>query len=131
MTQRAGGGPGGERSGSGAVRLIKGEDDFRTSVLESTVPVLVAFSAVWCAPCAWLEPYLEEIQRQGGERLHTAKVDVDRDQELARRYGVTSVPTVVHVRGGEEVARSLGIEPHRLRAMAFGAGEPEDEPAPG
>jgi thioredoxin 1 len=114
-----------------AIRVLEGEDEFRSFALQSEVPVLVAFSAVWCAPCTWLEPYLVEIQRHDEVRVRIAKVDVDRDPALAIRYGVTSVPTVVHMRHGKEVGRSLGIEPDRLRAMALGKTSPGSDASEG
>lgn len=100
------------------MREIHGEAEFRSSVIESERPVFVTFSAVWCAPCTWLAPYLEEVVRGEAGRIDAVKVDVDRDPELTTRFRVTSVPTVLHMEGGKEVGRSVGIEPDRLREMA-------------
>jgi len=91
--------------------------EFRSAVLESPVPVLVDFHATWCGPCAWLDPVLTELARKAGGRYRVVKVDVDGAPELARRYRIGSVPTVVLLRNGEEVDRSVGVEPQRLRAM--------------
>jgi thioredoxin len=110
---------GGERPTG--IPTISGESEFRSHALDSPVPVLVTFSAEWCAPCGWLQPYLEELQREAGGRIRTVKVDVDSDPDLAQRYSIMSVPTVVHLREGREVGRSLGIEPDRLRAMVSGS----------
>lgn len=100
-----------------------GEADFERSVLLSELPVLVDFYADWCGPCKWLEPYLDEVARKGEGRLLVAKVDTDRAPEVASRHGVTSLPTVVLFRDGEEVDRSLGVEPEKIREMAGLAGE--------
>lgn len=96
--------------------------DFQASVLEAEMPVLVAFSAEWCAPCKWLDPYLGEVVSSATGRLLAFKVDVDEAPGLVRRYGIASVPTVLLIRAGREEDRSLGVEPERLREMAAGAG---------
>jgi thioredoxin len=104
-----------------------GAEDFQATVLEAEVPVLVDFYADWCGPCKWLNPYLEEVAREGEGRLLVAKVDTDRAAELAQRYRIGSIPTVILFRDGEEVERSVGVEPEKVRAM--GAGDAGDESA--
>ncbi len=94
------------------------EVNFDDAVLGSDVPVLVAFSASWCAPCAWLEPYLREVLEQAGSAVRAFKIDADESSSLVERYRVMSLPTVICFREGREVDRSLGIEPQRLRRMA-------------
>ncbi len=91
--------------------------DFGSDVLAAEVPVLVDFFATWCGPCEWLTPYLEQAAERGGDRVRVVKVDVDEAPELSIRYGIRSVPTVILFRGGVEVERSIGVEPHRIRAM--------------
>lgn len=104
-------------------------DDFDATVLGASVPVLVDFYADWCGPCKWLDPYLEEAAREGEGHLLVAKVDTDRAPALAERYGVASLPTVILFREGEEVERSLGVEPERIRRMAEGGGGRPEGPA--
>ena len=99
------------------------EEDFQATVLEAELPVLVDFYADWCGPCKWLNPYLEEAAREGAGRLLVAKVDTDRAPELATRYRIGSIPTVIHFRDGEEVERSIGVEPEKVRSMAGIGGE--------
>jgi thioredoxin 1 len=106
-------------------RELGGEEEFGAAVLESALPSLVAFTAVWCAPCAWLYPYLDEIAAVGEGRLHVRTVDVDRIPSLAERYRIGSVPIVLLFERGEEKARSVGVEPERLREMAEAAGTPD------
>lgn len=97
-------------------------EDFDRSVLKAEGPVLVTFSADWCAPCKWLDPYLDEIVGSAGGGLLAFKVDVDEAEDLATTYGIASVPTVLLFRSGAETDRSLGIEPERLREMAGDGG---------
>lgn len=80
-------------------------------------PILVDFHATWCGPCRWLEPVLEELSGEFGDRVTFLKVDVDEAPTLARELRIASVPTVVLFRDGGEVGRSLGLEPARLRVM--------------
>jgi thioredoxin 2 len=99
------------------------QDDFHRSVLEAAAPVIVDFYADWCAPCRMLAPYLDRIAGSGQGRILVAKVDTDASPELAARYGIRSIPTVVLFQDGVESARSVGIEPEKLQQMAM-AGEP-------
>jgi thioredoxin 1 len=95
-------------------------EDFRATVLEAEVPVLVDFYADWCGPCKWLNPHLEKVAREGEGRILVAKVDTDKAPELAQRYRIGSIPTVILFRNGGEVERSVGVEPERVRAMGAG-----------
>jgi thioredoxin len=79
--------------------------------------VLVDFYADWCGPCKLVAPLVDEIAREHLGRMLVAKVDTDRAQEVALRYGIRSIPTLVLFRGGEEVERSIGFEPERVREL--------------
>jgi thioredoxin 2 len=83
----------------------------------SPLPLLVDFHAEWCAPCKWLDPILEELAGRSRGRFVVAKVDTDEAPDAAREHRIGSVPTVILFEGGRESARSLGVEPDRLRAM--------------
>ena len=98
--------------------LSPDEADFEAQVAQATVPVLIVFTADWCAPCKWLTPYLDELADAAGSKVLIHMVDVDRSPQLSGRYRIASVPTVILMKGGEEVDRSLGVEPERLRAWA-------------
>src|SRR2546423_5725173 len=84
------------------------DQDFDTSVLQSSLPVLIDFWAEWCVPCHMVSPVVEEIAREHEGELAVGKLNVDDNPETARRYGVLSIPTLIVFRGGEEKARVVG-----------------------
>ena len=86
-------------------------EDFDTTVLGAGVPVLVDFYADWCAPCRMVAPVLDEIARESVGGLLVAKIDTDRAQEVAGRYGIRSIPTLILFKGGEEAERIVGFMP--------------------
>lgn len=96
------------------------EEDFETTVLGSSAPVLVDFWADWCAPCKMVAPVVDEIARAHTGRLLVAKVDTDRAPRVAQRFGIRGIPTLIVFRGGEEVGRSVGFDPEGIRALVEG-----------
>ena len=82
--------------------------DFEDRVLGAGVAVLVDFWAEWCVPCHMVSPVVDEIGRDKGERLQVAKLNIDENPNVTRRYGVMSIPTLMLFKGGEEVARVVG-----------------------
>ncbi|GLY31779.1 thioredoxin domain-containing protein [Kineosporia sp. NBRC 101731] len=90
------------------------EAAFAADVLASPRPVLVDFSAGWCPPCQMIEPVLEQIATDEAARLRVLTVDVDENPVVADLYAVTSMPTLVLFRGGQEVARVQGVKPREL-----------------
>ncbi len=93
------------------------QEDFERTVLQAGVPVLVDFYADWCAPCKMVAPLVDEIAHENVGKVLVAKVDTDQAQEVAGRYEIRSIPTLILFRDGEEVERSVGIEPERLRDL--------------
>ena len=81
---------------------------FQADVLDSETPVLVDFWAEWCVPCHMVSPVVEEIAREKGEALAVAKLNVDDNPEITRKFGVMSIPTLILFVGGEERARVVG-----------------------
>jgi thioredoxin 2 len=93
------------------------QEDFDTTVLGADAPVLVDFYADWCGPCRMVAPVVDEIAHAHTGRLLVAKVDTDRAPEVAMRYGIRSIPTLIVFHGGREVERSVGFEPERVKSL--------------
>ena len=83
-------------------------DNFKTEVLQSEMSVLVDFYADWCGPCKMLAPIVDEIAQENDD-IKVAKVNVDENPNIALDYKVMSIPTLVVIKGGKEVSRSVGV----------------------
>jgi thioredoxin 1 len=83
---------------------------FDETVQGSTEPVVVDFWAEWCGPCKMIAPILEEIAGEQAGKLHVAKLNVDDAPEIARRYEVMSIPTLLVFRDGEPAKRIVGAK---------------------
>lgn len=84
---------------------------FKPDVLESDVPVIVDFWAEWCAPCKLIAPHLDTIATEYSGRAKVVKVDIEAEQELAEKYNITSIPTLLFFNKGEVVAQLIGARP--------------------
>ena len=84
------------------------QDNFDTTV-NGAETALVDFWAPWCGPCKMLGPVFEEAEKEVNGKAVLAKVNVDEQQDLAVRFGVTSIPTLILFKNGKEVERSLGF----------------------
>ncbi len=80
-------------------------DTFESEVLQSDKPVIVDFWAEWCGPCHAVAPVLDRIVEEHGDELKLVKVNIDEEQELAQRYGVASIPTMILFRDGSSRRR--------------------------
>jgi thioredoxin 1 len=100
------------------------ETTFDQEVLESETPVLVDFWAEWCGPCHAVSPILERIVEERSGELKLVKVNIDEEQELARRYGIMSIPAMILFKEGEPAAATIGAQPKGALERALGlAGE--------
>lgn len=97
------------------------ETVFETEVLKSTVPVMVDFTAVWCGPCKMLDPIVEQLSEEWGEKVKVVKLDVDDNTNLAIQYGVMGVPTLILFVDGEPVQRLTGYQPKDRILSKFSA----------
>jgi len=93
-------------------------DDWTRTVEAAEAPVLVDFYADWCGPCKMMAPLLDDLAARHAGRLLVAKLDTDRWGDVAARFGIRGIPTLILFRGGREVAREVGAVPAaRLEAM--------------
>lgn len=83
--------------------------NFTSQVLEADVPVLVDFYADWCGPCQAQAPLLETLAADQQDDLRVVKVNVDAEQDLARQFGVRSIPTIVLFQNGRTVRNGIGL----------------------
>ena len=93
------------------------KDNFHKEVMNSEKPVLLDFFASWCGPCRMVGPILDEIAQER-EDIKVCKVDIDQQPELASRFRVMSVPTLMVMKEGKIVEQSIGARPkHQILAM--------------
>lgn len=85
-------------------------ENFEKEVLQSDVPVLVDFWATWCMPCKMLAPVIEEIAAEA-DGYKVGKVDVDQEPELAQKYRIMSVPSILVFKNGKVAASTVGVQP--------------------
>jgi thioredoxin 1 len=86
--------------------------NFEQEVLQSDKPVLVDFYADWCGPCKMMAPVIEEIAEEAAD-IKVGKLNIDNEMEIAQKYGVMSIPTLIVFKNGEEVKRDLGAKPKK------------------
>ncbi len=85
------------------------DSTFEPDVLKSDVPVLVDYWAEWCGPCKAIAPLLEEVAKEYNGKVKVAKVNVDENQDLAKKYNVRAIPTLMLFKDGNVQASKLGM----------------------
>ena len=98
--------------------IILTNENFEDEVMYSEIPVLIDFWATWCGPCRMVGPIVSELAEEYDGKVKVGKVDVDEQPELAERFMVQSIPTLVYIKNGEEAARQVGFVPkEKLKEM--------------
>ena len=90
---------------------VVGDADWNVEVLQASEPVLVDFWAEWCPPCRKLTPVIEALADEYAGRVKVVKVDVDQSPDVAGRYGIFSIPTLLLFREGRVLEQSVGFRP--------------------
>ncbi len=85
------------------------KDNFQQEVIESPLPVMVDFFGQWCPPCKVLGPIIEELDKEFQGKIKITKLNIDENLELAQKYGVMSVPTLIFFKNGKKVNRVIGL----------------------
>ncbi len=104
---------------AGPNTITLSDANFQSEVMQSSVPVLIDFWAPWCQPCLKLAPVIDELATDFVGRAKVAKLDIDSAMELALKFDINSIPTVIIMKGGQPVARIGGISAKAAYAQAL------------
>ena len=84
---------------------------FKTEVLDAELPTLVDFWAEWCGPCRAIGPVIEELSKEYDGKVNVGKLNVDNNPEVSMNYGITSIPAILFIKGGQVVDKLVGAQP--------------------
>ncbi|MCA9000521.1 MAG: thioredoxin [Planctomycetes bacterium] len=94
------------------------DDNFNAEVLQSPIPVLVDFWAPWCGPCKAMGPYIDKLAEEYAGKLKVVKLNTQDNAEVPSQYGITAIPTLVILKGGEVATQIVGQQPYAALKQA-------------
>lgn len=92
------------------MEMVFTDQNFEAEVMKSDKPVLVDFWAPWCGPCQMMGPVIEELAKEMSDKAKVGKLNVDENPEVAEKYGIMSIPTVMIFKGGKMVKQLVGVQ---------------------
>lgn len=95
------------------------DQNFEAEILKSQTPVLVDFWAVWCGPCQMVAPIVEELANEYDGKIKVLKLNTDENPDIAGKYGIMSIPTLLFFKGGQPVEKVIGAVPKRILKEAI------------
>jgi thioredoxin 1 len=87
------------------------EDNFKSEVLDSTLPVMVDFTAVWCGPCKMVDPIVKQLAGEWDGKVKVVKCDADQNPNVIMKYGIMGIPTIMMFKSGQVAERVTGYQP--------------------